>query len=342
MNKAMEQIGIVFTWWVNQLLSILPEGRRHFFKRKQDINELSLLEEEATFNILSCEPGKKECTLVSSHKADDFLANNDPVQRIAVHSKDCLIFKLKLPVESKNNIHEALGYQLSRHIPFKPEAVFYGHRIIESPNSKHDLSVQAFAVPRYVFSAYPKAKKALETARDINFSPSENAMLIYPAHAEKSLSLNTLLSVFAFTLILFAVGYLHIANQRSTQYQLDQIIQEQNTKVAEIKIKSNEVAQLHKSYTTLRQIQKEKASIPHVLDTLSRVLEKDVWLDNFKLQEQKVILRGQGKQPSEIVHVLEQQSMFKHVELVSSTQSDSEIPQFVISALLTTHQAPGS
>ncbi len=79
---------------------------------------------------------------------------------------------------------------------------------------------------------------------------------------------------------------------------------------------------------TIQELIRNRGAPPKILMTLSEAMPKNVWLNEFSLQEQKFKVSGQSNSMdlvSDFMRSLEETIYFKNVVLRSSKQSESRL-----------------
>lgn len=326
-------------WWSGQLLGMLPNhlGRRLFRPRQHlDIHPL-----ENNFRLV-LEPGGEQMAL---NEADPSLLQQLQQQaddiRLCLPASELLYTRLRLPAATLGNLDNVLRFEMDKHTPFSADQVYFGFTAGPHDKQQPHIRVSLLLAPR------SRIDPLLTELNDLGLTPAtlrdaehpEAPAITLPlsssagtARAGLRKNLNGIL-VMAMLLLLIAVPLYHRQNRIETLSQeLDQPRQ-----------RAEQAAALKRELTALRDSrdflgQKRAGRVPTLplLDELTRQLPDHTWLTRLELQDDRVQIRGESANASELIGLLEASPLFVDVQFSSPITNNpaTSKDRFMITASL--------
>ncbi len=277
------------------------------------IAEFSVLEDKSLYEQLSADTDKKTLQL-------DLVLPQEQVLRRS----------LSLPVAARNNLHQALGFQISRLTPFSRDQVLYDVVELAAHENSEMMQVELLVVSK---SFAEQHIRQLERVTGMTVArlqgPAEpgddNSNLLehrtVASSWYKRLNRNSGLAL----LLVMCVGLAMLApviKLRSMLLQANSEIAELDKKVADTK---EGWYGLQKSAADLAFMLEHHARHGRpavIIDELTRIIPDTVFLTNFTLEGQRIEISGLGTDVVELVEKLNASELFTHAKFASAVTRD--------------------
>lgn len=358
---AGAQVGELFgqasRWWLQELASCVPAALRDAAGRRQQTLVVTYGPDRVL--LQSGRSGKS----VELGKIDLEAADKSAVRAMLARAKgkinlrralvvlklprtQVLRRRIALPAVASENLREVVGFELDRHTPLRAEDVYYDCRIGERDEPGKRILVDLVVAPRAIADRAIDALKGWGLAVDRMSVGDETG-----ADDEKINLLATLtaggrrtrlLSRLNIVLGLLAVGLAAIAIYLEFRHQHD-ILAVYEEELAQRRAEGQEADAIKKQVADLldsgRYIQQRRADQPlavALLGELTQRMPDDVWLAQFRLQGNQLILSGYALSASTLIGLLEDSEMLAQVKFTSPVTPDPKLglERFNLSATL--------
>jgi general secretion pathway protein L len=337
-----------FRWWLRELDSFVPEKVRRLVNEKQGFivvrpegNRLAL---SYVLNGMS-EPLavlERNAAGMTQYKAllakDARLAKANLILRLT--PREAIHKVLTLPAAVKENLLQAVAYELDRYTPFTPEQVYFAVKPLEDgKNEPGYINVMLVLTPRETLDALYEDIKAAGMSplfADYEVMPNDleqryDRYNLLPEHLrEKTANTSRLIYtalVASVCLLLAAVLVLPVWFEYQTVNALQQ-------KIGAIEKEAKGVRALQLEIDAMvdetRLLIAEKNAFPPVVDmlnSLSALMKDDTWLSYLQYSGGHVQIQGESPAASALIGMLEDSEMFANARFVSPVTQDKASKQ---------------
>ncbi len=347
-----QQLRRFLRWWRGELVSLLPgELRRHL---QYSEHQLVLLFSGDTVQLTDCRHGQAEATVDIVPDAQGLLGLEQQEQllklrrrggdRVAIllSQEQVLALSFPLPLEAENNLDEVLGYELGRHAPFKIEQVYYDYTVQERRSGERTIWVSVTVVPRKQvepmltrvrnWGLIPAVVTVAEQANSSSSACSIGEQNLLPRDEREadaghaSLAVKLLLLVALLLTALVAVYPILIQEMRITELQQQvTMVKKEAVSVQSMQLEMERVA-AESAYVDDRKRQYPETL--DVLNTLTRILPDDTWLERFEMRGARIRIQGMSADASSLIELLENASLLQKVSFDSPIVREPRIDRF--------------
>src|SRR6266568_623137 len=159
-NRSRRMFRDVFTWWIGQLLDLLPARWVRFGSVGEDalvVEPVGPLSSQIDSIRINLRRHGKETALGQFRVTADSLVElpRPPGNRFVLRLRraDVLAKTVTLPIAAENQIHQALSFQMDQETPFALHEIYWSHFISERDRQNGRLSVRLLLVPRQSLAA---------------------------------------------------------------------------------------------------------------------------------------------------------------------------------------------
>ncbi|MEA3278339.1 MAG: pilus assembly protein PilM [Pseudomonadota bacterium] len=301
--------------WLDALLTCLPDGLRR--RLTPPDQRLIIALQGSAAELLRPQEGELrsigELDLHAAGSLQALLAGARREQRrmvIRLPADQVLTRTISFPVQVRDNLQQVMRYEIDRLSPFQADQVFFNFRI-QDLSAHGDKLVVELAICRR-----DRVEKWLKLLREAD-APAEQvtwegawskANLLPPEerpHRRRSIfSLNRLLALLI--LLLTAAALL------TPLWQKREIRTLLMTEVDDLKAKAEEVQEVRDALERAREgsvaVLQRKWEQPRVIELLRELTERlpdDTWVQNLDVNGPDIQVRGQSKQATALINLLE-------------------------------------
>lgn len=320
-------VGALLNWWGMGLFACLPS----FVQR--------LLVPPPARLILSLQENERE--LVARREGRDeelgrWIIGGDDIRSLPAMKRKAVVLRLParkvlsrtvvLPQAAENNLRQVVGFELDRLTPFTADKVYYDARVIARQPEARRMTVKLSAVPRKMLDPLLEAlgrmrvvPSVVDTASEagINLLPQERK----PRHGQGAQRLQGALA----GVVLVAVA----AAALLPLWQLRSLVIDLMPRVDSAQSRAEVIYQLRsaleeevESHRFLLEKHQQSVSALYLLDELTRILPDGTWLEQLDLRGDEVQIRGQSREASSLVAVVEAAALFEDVTFRSPVVAD--------------------
>ncbi len=323
------------SWWTVELAACVPPRLRGSLTRPGQVVELVVADGAATFTRRRGAQAQELARIGlarneegQARRALSQLRAQVRPKRSRIHlgiaEAQVLRRTIDLPVSVVENLREVLELELDRHTPFRPEEVYFDHRIAGFDDGGKRVLVELAVVPRKL------ADRALAVARALGFPPErvgiagEDAISFlrtesdgeFEGQAHGKAARIALGAGIALLLVLpwFA---LKLTAQRE-QASVTALRQE----AVETDALRKEIEELVNRNRALPLRKQNGPTLMAVLEELAGILPDGTWVAELHLEGTKLSLVGYSGSASALVAVIEESDLFSGPEFASPVMPD--------------------
>ena len=337
-----------WAWWAKELSALVPAGPRAAVQRRRMRPVLAFDGERATLWQAMLKDGR--VTMVETDSialsgdaatvaAEGRVALAEAIVRapgaptlgpkviVSLAPRATLRKTLVLPAAVENDLRQALGYDLDRHTPFKPDDVYFDAAVIDRDHARAQIRVEIAAARRAqvdiavrhaqsfgatVTAVVPEPPSTAPASR-LNLLPHEMRLNgVWWKRWQFWLPIALLIGV---TLIAVA---LPVWQKREYAIALNDVASQAFQDAA---VSESLRAQLDRQVGDYNFALERKYAYPstvHVLDDVTRLLPDDTWLTQLEIKtngrgkeaQHDLLIRGESANAGRLVTLLEDSRMF--------------------------------
>lgn len=317
-----------FHWWGEELRALLPKSLRpggSLGKRlliQLDPSQITLYRlEEGEIHELGYANYKAEEPEAPKIAFQSLLTRHGQAgaRRFSLYLPAGQVLRkvIQLPLPAEENLNQVLSFELDRHTPFKPEQVYFDHKILKRDTQANTIQVEVAVAQRdlvnraiTLLAAWGVELEAVLVAGDLHTAPHFN--LLPPAMRPPENPLwrisQITLALVAFTLLILALA-IPLWQTRQETIALFPVVNK-------ARIAAQDTDALHRQLENLSArhnflLQKKRASPPVtiLLNEITRLLPDDTWVQQFELKGRELQLVGETASSSKLIGILEQSTM---------------------------------
>jgi general secretion pathway protein L len=320
-----------FDWWRTRLGELVPASWRGRGQHRRNRLTLTLvpgmvrIEDAAGNGIGEYALSQHEPTAVPDAVAGAVQQMRGQLRQIdvVVMHGEYLFRTLTLPAAARTNLHEAVGYQLSKLTPFSSSQLLYACGTTGEATADGTAPVWLAAVPRQTMQrAMAVVGQELPSGPlPLPAPPQANGDLRFTWHTtvQRAYSRNGLRLAFVGMLLFWmaALG-LHLRNLDLARDQLDDELDALRVQAAEVQRLRDRISRHTDSAEKLIGLRQQYVSPLVVLNTLTEQLDDRTWLQNLELDGDELTLRGTSSAAAMLIETLEASDLLHHVEFNSA------------------------
>ena len=314
-----------FAWWFGQLAELLPEGLRRTALTAVDamvIKPIGPLGRGIEAVAIGLRRNGRETPLGRfGLGATDLAELPRAIGRTTVlrlSEPDVLGKTLTLPLAAERELNQVLGFEMDRETPFKPEEIYWNHRIEGADRQNGRLSVRLVLLPKANLVPLLTAlgRFGIRPRRaEIGDGPDAGAYL--PLEGDGGRAHHTSNRLMWLAAVCCAVLSLTVVvtpfvRQEIALASLEQQIAVGRTAATEADSLRQEIDRLAGSADFIES-ERDKAGRPLVvLAAATRVLPDDTYLTEMELQKRKVTLTGRSAAAARLIGPLAADGTFRN------------------------------
>lgn len=335
-------IGEFLRWWRGQLLDLVPDSLKHHRYPHTGVHRLELSGELARFFPEGREPplvipltGEAASTL------PDGVTRPTGILDIRLPPSEYLLIRIRLPQAARGHLDEAVRYQLPRLVPFTIDQIHHTYGIESEAKDDDQLPVWVIVIPRTRLdraltglglnpdALQPDLKRPPEPGEPLSFHwklPQQD----HGGIGRRRVAIAIMITAIAGPALLHL--YNRYSEYRWLQEQLDRK-REQATETLRLLNYSEGIA---RRVHWLNEQKKAAVSPLDVLETLSRNIGDDTWLQTLEMKGDRLTIQGLSPAPGQLIKILEEIPLFDEVRFESAITRDARqgLSRFTISAKL--------
>jgi general secretion pathway protein L len=330
-------------WWTRELAALVPAGPRAAVARRRTRPVLEFAADAAKLWRPAVDGGHLGMAEVAriglagdpaavaaegrSVLASAFSGAGAPKVLIALAGRSVLRKRLTLPAALEDDLRTALGYDLDRHTPFKPDELYFDAVVVDRDNARGQISVDLAAARRAQVDTairHAQAWGAIVTA----------VVPEAPAHAAAS-HLNLLppemrngtaawkrwqfwLPIGLVTLVALVALVLPVWQKREYAIVLNQVAAEAFQQAAVSESLRTELERQVGDYNFALERKYAYPGAVQILEDVTRLLPDDTWLTQLEVKtvgrgkeaQRELMIRGESVNAGRLVTLLEESKLF--------------------------------
>ena len=256
------------------------------------------------------------------------LGSRRPPRRVELHlgAAEALVRRVRLPVAAAGQPGKVLAYEMDRHTPFRASQVYFDYATVDT--SGNELQLDLVVAPRRVVDEHLRALSAggfsvsavrapLEAPRDVNLLPEGHG---------RPTRLRTLVALATWGVVglLLAVALAYpLLEKRAIAIDLERQVARMASDASTVNRLRDDSERLASASSVPAVLRGSHPLTVEVIDTLTRVLPDNTWLQSLRIEGEDLRLSGEAASASALIGRLENESMFSDVRFLSSVQSGS-------------------
>lgn len=330
-------LGGFLAWWRDELSALVPARLRAWWTESEHALFVGFDASQVTIERLD---GGQRKALLSVSLGDD--GHREQRARIAGELRQkltsagesnarlllCLaadrVFRrtVSVPLALEENLRQALGFELDRYTPFKPEYVYFDFRVTARDAVQRRLTLDLAVVRRQEVDSLraralelglqPRAAALAEDAishrTPLNFLPATTGAPTKPSRLWWRLGLGLLALALLATLLAIP-----ILQKRASAISLMLPLAQAKAGALEANALRDRLDSLVAENNLLPDKKWSSPSIIIILDELALRLKDDTYLNQFDFDGKTVTLQGESDAAADLVEVLEASPVFKDV-----------------------------
>ena len=329
-------------WWLDELRAMIPPVAMGWLVGDVAVTDVTLSKTEIA--LLRHESGKHVSSapipiadmLTSPVLREMRTSGNDQV-RLLLQNDQVLVKRLTLPAAIEENLREAIGFELDRHTPFKPDQVYYDVSVVSRDTQRESIEVALVAAARNIVDplvAILRNAGFAVVAIGIHVNTIGSPMPELLPTGEKParkwgnlVRLNLALLALAAILALLAL-LLPIWQKREAVIALNPVLAKTSSEYASTTQIQDEYTRLANEYNYIAGKKHTTQPALIVLEELSKISPDTTWVQSMDLKTsgktRELTLIGEAQTASRVIESLEQSPLFQNATQRSPTQRGSQ------------------
>ena len=321
-------------WWSGELLAAAPSWLRALLRPARARLALQVDDHEVRLHDLADEKWVEIAHWSVADGGDRELpaevlaavAGRERLALLVLPRRDVLRRKVEVPIALAENLPEAIGFELDRYTPYKPEQVYFDTVVLSRDEGRGRLGIELGAVPR------ERAEGALVLASGLGFTPA-GLLAELPMGGAGSLDflpssqrprhrssdqwtlLLPLLGVVLLGLIALVVP---IAQKRAQVRHLEPLVNEARVRAEAAETLHRQLLAQQDEHNFLLARKHGQPIAIEVLDEATRILPDDTWVHLLELKSdvknpaknQELQVRGETGISGKLISVFEESRLF--------------------------------
>jgi general secretion pathway protein L len=349
MSVLQGRIGAFLTWWGTELVAALPPSLARLFRSN---SPLWITHGEDGFRLVDTGgtmPAARGGAVDLEAPAQQALIGGASEVRLCVDKTDYLVKRIRLPIETEENLREVLAFEMDSQTPFAAEQVYYDYLINERDKDNRMLVVTLFLVPRD--KLLPALEGLAEAGVGINaISPLHEDATVFgrinllPAQMRrKPLKAFRVISYALIALILaLAAANLvwPIWHKASRLAALEAELAGDRQRASEVLALKQRFERAELENRFLEERKRAAPQLTELLNELTLLLPDDTWINHFELREDQVFLQGESLAAAALIPLIDASRLFKDVTFRSPVTQNpkNDTERFHLSAGLVPQQ----
>jgi general secretion pathway protein L len=329
-------------WWSGELRACLPSRWQSFFNRS---GRWLAVRVDAESIVLERASGEEIGRVARSQPLQEQrsemirmiqgVAEETPRQVLLLPAEAVLTRRLRFPLAAQDNLRQVLGFEMDRQTPFKADQVHFDWRELDRDPQGRQIEIELVLVPRQVsdplLAAASEVGCAIDgmdsaasdgRARGFNLLPPERRV----RRANMRLRLNLALAAVALVLLVVVMQQSLANRQEALDAMRTEVeaLRDEARRVADLRGGLDEAAAGANFLATKRASQ---PLIVAMLDETTRRLPDDTWLEQLRLNDGKLWLRGLSRAPAQLIGILDASPRLSNPSFDGAIQPDARYGQ---------------
>lgn len=330
MNSITQHIKSFFSWWSKGLYKGLPDSLRKWVQTDQARLILFAKANGDVKTVWQHDGKQQETGDFSLHDEQEldlvsFIPKKFRKKKyyidLRLEQKQVLSLQKKFPENIKDNLNQAIRYQIDRLTPFSSDNVYFDAVVNKHDKKAKSIIANIFVASRSLVDKTITKLKELGIEKVDTISVSDTPQqLNLTTDGIPTLNLHNKVSrkplYFMLTLLVLSLT-LPIAYKQRRINQLD-------TAIADLRKNASEQLairdKLFEAEEALNFLKEKRASSPMALDvvnTLANEIPKNTWIERLELSNTHLEIRGESEKALTLIDLLEESPSFSKVRFNS-------------------------
>lgn len=327
------QLAQFMRWWLAELAFMIPVKLQGLLNQTPEYRVLLMREGGLVLNHLS----SSTVTELGAFTLDDVAPGNDAYAEqlgelplaLALDQGMALKRRVRLPDVLEENLYQAIGYELDRLTPFRPDQVYYGVRIAERLTTSRQILVDLVLTPKTRLDTLlddlnkqgwrPETVYLIDDGRpgDYNLLPEQYRQQSAIGPRIANASLTTLVG-----LLLLGMAFMPLLFAQADVSRLEDQVSKSAKQAKEVENLRQENETLMQQASFLKDKKHKEPAMIDMLEELSRIIPDTTWLDGLQYREHRVIMQGHSPSASSLIEQLEESTYFSKANFLSPVTKD--------------------
>lgn len=320
-------------WWLAELAFLIPARLQGVLNQTPEYRVMLMKEGGLVLNHLSSNTITElaSFTLDDAAPGDDFYTEKVGELPLALALDESMALKrrVRLPDVVEENLYQAMGYELDRLTPFRPEQVYYGVSVAERLMATRQILVDLVLTPKTRLDTLlddlgrqgwrPETVFLADDGKPgaYNLLPDQYRQQTRSWPRIANWSLGTLVA-----LLILGMALLPLFSASSEVTRLEEQASKFAKLAREIETLRQENENLMHQARFLKDKKHKEPAMIDMLEELSRVIPDTTWLDGLQYREHRVIMQGHSPSASSLIEQLEESAYFSKATFLSPVTKD--------------------
>ncbi len=323
----VRQLGAFLVWWRAQLIASLPPRARSFFDTRSSRmlarlrgDEVLLWREAGIETDQSLELGRFRLEddfdvarqTVQAAEAD--FDGETPQACYLVDESEVLVHQINVPAAAEENLRQVLAYEMDKNTPFSADQVYFDYRVVQRQGAH--LRVELVAVPRVTLERMHKglADRGVQLhGVDVALTGDNDSMALMGVNLlpreqrakvdRRQLKINLALAALMIALMYGLMWQSLVTKQRSID-QFQARTNEAQVEARTVAALRNELSEAREAASFLGERKTTNPVVMNVLQSITRSMPDDVWIQRMQITQGKIQLTGQATEASALISLL--------------------------------------
>ena len=327
LSRASNYLYVGWSWWLGQLLELLPARVRQSIDNARHKNYLQISGTEVVA-FLGMPDRMQEtgrCELGADPKAAaSMLASNNNVVLLLPESAT-LRKSITLPAAAEDNLREVLAFEMDEQTPFDAEQVYYDYIVTGRSSEHRQLHIDLLVAPRVSMDELLESmassglqpdivttKSSANTVFDVNLLPKEQRPTRYRAALRLNIALAALLAVLTIAAILVP-----IQQKKQALVSLEPRVAEAMAASGESARLRREIEQMTHASERLVEMKSARPMAMHLLDELTRITPDGTWLNRIDIRGDEIQIQGESSTAATLIGLIDGSPIFTNPQFRS-------------------------
>jgi len=331
-------------WWRGELADMVPAGLRRrmvpprpvlWLVPSADTREVSIWTGGATPEHRDTFGAGEDAGLLRDRwqALIDGFDDGQPEVRLCLPGQDVLQCDVELPLAVEANLSDSLRYQLDQVTPFSADQVYFDYAIAERDAEHGRLKVDLRLAMRgrvddlrerlAAAGIRPHAVDCQDGSPDsprgagFNMLPLEQR----PRHVYRRARINWLMAaglVLVLAVVMAESLYLH----GRTVERLSSEVNELRSEADDVMALQRELEDALAAANFLAERRRRQPVAIRVIDEVTRILPTDMWISQFRMQGNELMLQGQADQAQRLIEIINDSGLLGDAEFQGPVSID--------------------
>lgn len=237
---------------------------------------------------------------------------------------------LDMPAITEPDLRQALFFEIDRQTPFRPEDVYFDHRVLSRRPDAKRMTVELIAVPR------ASVDIILSQLQEWGLQPS--IVDVVTRNAQRGIGINLLkadqsiaqwpprrvASVLLFIALLAGVFYIPVNQLSAEDESLAAQVEEESKGAKQILAKHAELDETVRAASFLDERKKNSPGVLGVLNELTKALPDNTWLLSLSKNNAEVKISGYSAAAAQLISIIDAVPQFKNPTFSSPIVQDPQ------------------